>query len=164
MDAADDAVDRIEQELFAHQDKLPSRYATSSLVIRPSPWRIPPLIVTCLAFASIGLIPQAPLLIRALALAPLALAVYLAIELATHRVVIDGASVSDMRIRSTSVTDGSHESYTILDSSPFPRLSSKQRPVAIVWTGVDGSDHRLSFTWFRSDDAHTIIAGVHALK
>lgn len=163
VDAADDAVDRFEQELLEHQDKLPSKYASSSLVIRPSPWRIVPLIVICLAFASIGLIPQALLLIRALALVPLALAIYLAIELCTHRVVIDATSVSDVRIRSTSVNDGSDESYPILEVSPLS-WRMKLRPIAIVWTGTDGNDHRLSFAWFRRDDARTIIAGVDALR
>lgn len=162
MDSADKAVDRVEQELLKHQDKLPSKYASSPLVLRPSPWRMVPLILACLALASIGLIPPAPFLIRALALAFLASALYLGVELCTHRVVIDAASVSDVRIRSTSVTDGSHESHTILDSALLS-WSLRQRPVAIIWTGTDGSDHRLSFSWFRPDDAHTIIAGVHAL-
>lgn len=93
-------------------------------------------------------------------------AIYLGVELVTHRVIITATSVSDVKARSTSDADGSHESYTILDGPPFPWLSwsRRQRPVAILWTGTDGSDHRLSFVWFRRKDAHAIIAGVHALQ
>lgn len=165
MEDADDAIERLERHVKSATTNLPGRYSSDVAIIRPSPLRLVPLMMVCLAACPVAFVPSAPVALRvlaAMALLPLPL---LGLELFLHRVSVTATTVTDSTWRGSSTTDGSSESYTVLDGPVMPHLSWRQRqhPSIIVWTGTDGMRHRLSLQSFSRKDAYAIVAAIQAL-
>ncbi|MCB0922450.1 MAG: hypothetical protein H6513_04630 [Acidimicrobiaceae bacterium] len=165
MEGADDAIDRLERHVASASTKLPGRYSADAAVFRPSPWRIVPWMLICVAASLTAFVSSAPVVLRVLAAVALLPLPVLGLELLHHRVSATATGVTDATWRGSSTTDGSSESYTVLAGPVIPRLSWSQRqhPSIIVWTGTDGLRHRLSLQWFSREDTYEIIAAVRAL-
>lgn len=165
MDSADEDIARLDSKVTSARDSLPGAYGHTIRVFRPSPWRIVPCIVACLAATPVVFVSDAPPALRVLAALSLLPAVYLTLELLLHRVVVTATTVTDRTWRRSSTTDGSRESITVLDlpdglSSIWSR---RRRPTMIVWTALDGRQHQLPFLWFRRNEVPSIIGAVQRL-
>jgi hypothetical protein len=163
----DDIVERVEQRVREMSHRVPSRYGSEALVLRPSRWLLVPLFVLFLGGAvAMILVPGVGVGARLLAIPPLGIAAVLGVQLWPRCITITGRTVTDRTWRGESTIDGSCETYTLLDGPALERLAftRRHRARAIVWRDLGGASHTASLDWFSEADRLTVIAAIRALE
>lgn len=132
-------------------------------VVRPSPLRTLPIIAVPTAMVVLWLTGALkPVVAVPLGLLFLVPAVWVAVELASHRVVLTGDAIVDVRARSTSRGTAADEPTTVVQKPSGRSGTTRHYPTAIIWRDGDGW-HAVSFFLFSNRSKYLIIAAARAL-
>lgn len=132
-------------------------------VVRPSPLRTLPLIAVPTAMVALWLTGALePIVAVPLGLLFLVPAVWAAVELATHRVVLTGDAIVDVRARGTIRGTAADDPTTVVQRPSGRSGTTRHYPTAVIWR--DGERwHAVSFFWFSNRSKFLMIAAARAL-